>query len=167
MLLNKNPLYCSRGSPLRRRPGALRSPSWTPSHPLLPTRGVFNKLQETFFLTHANASICNQQKSAVKPDRTRKPPTNYAMRRACCAPLRPSQNTTEGKSRGVEDPFGRSPEGSALWWGPGAKPLVAAGETRVPGQSPCLTAPFQETRFGLGCLRRGSPWRGVFGARRG
>jgi len=38
-------------------------------------------------------------------------------------------NQTKGKSRGVEDPFGRSPEGSALWWGAGAKPLLAEGET--------------------------------------
>ncbi len=55
---------------------------------------------------------------------------NLVMRRACCAPLKPSLAQTEGKSRWVEDPFGRSPEGSALWWGAGAKPLLAEGETR-------------------------------------
>ncbi len=58
-------------------------------------------------------------------------PNLSSMRRVCHAPLRPSWTPTEGKSRGVEDPFGqgvqrgRRPRG----WGAGAKPLVAEGET--------------------------------------
>jgi len=53
------------------------------------------------------------------------------MRRACRAPLRPSKAPTEGKSRGAEGPFGRGVQRGQgpLWWGPGAKPLVAEGET--------------------------------------
>jgi len=37
----------------------------------------------------------------------------------------------EGKSRGVEDPFGQGVQRGRrpLWWGAGAKPLLAEGET--------------------------------------
>ncbi len=69
-------------------------------------------------------------KSAFKSDGNSKSPNMYSMRRVCHAPLRPSQKPTKGKSRGVEDPFGRSPEGAALGWGAGAKPLLAGGDTR-------------------------------------
>ncbi len=73
-----------------------------------------------------------KRKIATIPGRDRMIPTNSSMRRACCAPLRPSWIPTEGKSRGVEDPFGRSPEGSALW-----SPKAKRGKSRG-GHSPPL-----------------------------
>jgi len=54
----------------------------------------------------------------------------------------------KGKSRGAEGPFGRGVQRRQrlLWWGPGAKPLVAAGETGgvQRGQRPLWRFSFQK-----------------------
>jgi len=82
---------------------------------------------------HAKVSKGRSQSPLVAPAGAKPLPPNinklgHAARLLRAAPRKYAPN--EGKSRGVEDPFGRSPEGSALWWGAGAKPLLAEGEAR-------------------------------------
>ncbi len=117
------------------------------------------------------------QKSETKHGSNRKPPPNFSMRRACCAPLRPSMHQTKGspersktplaeESRGGSAPSGGvqgrrpgSPGGPGPGGGGGGRPPPPSPKAK-PGASRGGNAPF--------CVREGGDflWR-MLGCRLG